>query len=121
MNPIMLLGAALALSMLGNALLWHSRDSALERAATAESAHARTVADAKACTDGVRAIRQAEERRRAEVEAKVKAAESRARSAERRAQVTMQARPAVPGDACASAVALSRQKLQERRKAGAAP
>lgn len=119
-NPLMAgLGIALALSLAGNALLFKLRDNALERASAAETRHAQATAAAKACSAGVARVRQEEAVRRAAVEKQAKAAETRARSAERRALATLQAQPSVPGNACASAEALARTWLQERRKRGA--
>lgn len=124
MNPLALLGAnplmaglgiALALSMAGNALLFHLRDAALERAATAETRLSAAAAAAKACSAGVAKVREEANRRQAAVEKQAKAAEGRARTWQQRAQATLQVRPADASDSCASAEVLARSWLQERK------
>jgi len=115
-RPTVILAILLALSAAGNFILFKARDRALALVALkeAELNHARSAG--KACSDATRQLREDAATRAREVARAINAAREAARDAGRRADATLTARPANPQDVCASALDLSRQKVQERRK-----
>lgn len=115
LRPTVLLAIALALSLLANLGLWKLHAHDLRTIGALQAQRDQAVAVGRACSDGVRKLREAADRRAREVALALRTAAEQAYRAQLHAQATLQARPAVPGDACASALALDRQKLAERR------
>lgn len=115
LRPTVILGILLGLSVLANVGLWklHARDLVRVGQVTAERNQAQSVA--KQCSDGVAKLKAAADKKAREVAEDVKRANARALAAEKKVDTTLQERPAVPGDDCASALDLSRRKLRERR------
>lgn len=117
LKPTVLLAMALGLSVLANIGLWnlHSRD--LRKIGGLEAVNADALADAKACSEGIKKLREEAIKREKRITVILKSAEVKARQAEERADRTLQARPDGP-DLCQAALHLSQKKLQER---GAGP
>lgn len=111
------LGAALALSMAGNAFLWNSRDAALKQAASMEASRNQWLGSATLCSAETDRLVAVGEKRAIEVQAQIAKANALAKWWEGKAWETMQTPPAVPGDACASSHVLNQKKLLERRGA----
>lgn len=120
MNPLQwgIAGLALMLviSMGGNVFLFNSRDTAITERASAVTALTGEKAVSKQCSDGVDAVKKEQDARTAELIAATARATAAARALESKAGRTMQAQPVNPKDLCASATALSQQKLAERRQ-----
>ena len=113
LRPTVALGILLALSIAGNVIFYklHSRD--LTKIGQLQQAALDAKSAAKACSEGVERLRKealARDKRAAEA---LKAAETRAREADARADATLQERPNQP-DACAAARELNQRKLKER-------
>jgi hypothetical protein len=115
LRPSVILGILLGLSVLANVGLWklHGRDLVRIGQVTAERDQAQSAA--RQCSDGVERLRAASDKKAREVEAALKAASARALAAEKKVLATLQERPAIPGDDCASALGMNRKKIQERR------
>ena len=116
MNPIFIAAAViLALSVGGNVLLWNLHGKALEEKADAEAKHALALAAADACNRAVTELQRLGKEREAEARKRLASAQQKAKAAEGRALATLQIIPTVPNDACASAKALHRDRLEARR------
>lgn len=116
LKPTVILGLLLAVSVAGNVALWKMRDAALRQigALSSEVGHAKGAA--KRCSEGVANLRKAAEARAALVAVTTLRANELALAAEKRVDATLQERPSVPGDNCASALDLSKRKMHERQK-----
>ena len=113
LNPTTILGILLALSLMGNGVLYKIHTHDLEKIGGLKQAMQDARADAEACSAGVKALRAAAESRDRATAKALQAAEARARKADEQADKTLQARP-TSEDVCASALELNREKLKER-------
>ena len=112
----MLLGIALALSMLANVALFKMRDRALMRVAAVTAERDQASAAGRQCSDATRRLRDETNERIREVARATASARALARRADARADVTLSTRPTRQDDSCASGLALSRSKLLERKR-----
>lgn len=103
MNPLLVLGALLALSVAGNGLLGKQWLDARDDATQARALGQQQADAAKDCSDGVESLRSAAEARAVTAEAERNAALQLAQAAQGRAQALLNRRPTVAGDNCASA------------------
>lgn len=115
MRPTVILGLLLALSVGANALLFKARDRALARVATVAAERDQARSAGQACSDATRRLRDEASERAREVARAALAAREAARLADARSDATLTSRPSVAGDACASALDLSRRKAAGRR------
>lgn len=115
LRPTVILGILLALSVAGNAALYKLHTHDLEKIGSLEQLAKDARADAKACSDGVKKLREAAAAREKETAKALKAAEAKAREADKRADATLQERP-VDADTCDSALELNQRKAKERHK-----
>lgn len=117
-RPTVILGLLFALSMAANTLQWKMYTSALKREGAIAVERDSARAAAIACSEGTARLKAETEARMKKAEAAARAAREAARAADRRALAILQHKPAVPGDACASADVLNKQMLKERRNRG---
>lgn len=116
MNPITIgVAVVLAISLAGNAYLFDALGNAQERAGHAESGRRTAVAAAQSCSFYVGKLTDDAKLRAAEAAPLIEAAAVGADEANRKADAEMQRAPAVPGNACASAEAETREWLRSRR------
>lgn len=117
--PRVIIGLAVALvaSLAVNA--WQASAYLGQRDQAAKAVEQRDTAQAaaKACSDATDKLRAEAERQAKEAQAAIDKARRDARTANARADAERNRRPAVPGDACASAQTETREWL-ERRKVG---
>lgn len=99
---------ALLASLGLNVLLFDNWQDAREEVKQASAA-------AKSCSDSVAALRTASEKQAEQAQADIDAAMLRAKDAEARATYELRRKPAVPGNACASAQVETREWLERRR------
>lgn len=116
MNPTIILGVALAVSVAVNGLQFNTILGLREDAGKMEQQRDTANAAALACTRSVDDMREKASQQAKEAAKEVDEAEGRAKAAERRARANLSAPQAVPGDACASAHVETRRWLEERRK-----
>ncbi len=102
MNPMIILGIALALSLGGNAFLWHSRDNAIEAKATMQSAYTHANAAAQACSTSVDELAKKGQDQHDATLAAIKAAGGRIGALEAAALAAGRAKPDDPKDLCGS-------------------
>lgn len=114
LKPSVILAVLLAVSVAGNYTLFKMRDAALKQAGAVTAQRDQAIAAGKACSEGVAALKRAAAARERKMRLAVAAAQRTANEAARRAQVTLQTPPSVPGDMCLSAEALNASKLAER-------
>ncbi len=116
MNPIVVgAGVVLAISLSGNAYLFNTLGQARERAARADAGRITAVAVAQTCSNYVQKLTADGARRAAEAKPLIEAAAAGAAEANRKADGEATRAPAVPGDACASAEAETREWLLRRQ------
>lgn len=116
MNPITVaIGVLLVTSMAGNAFLFSALGETRERAAKSEVGRQTAVGAAQTCSNYVGKLGKDAEARAANAKPLIEAANSAAKVANTQADAEVQRAPAVPGDACASAEAETREWLQRRR------
>lgn len=113
LNPMVILGLLLALSVAGNGVLYKLHTGDLQRIGSLKQANKDARADAKACSDAVKKVRLETEKRDRVVAEALKGAEARALAANQQANKTLQEAP-IGGDLCAAALELNRRKLKER-------
>ncbi len=113
LRPTVILGILLALSLIGNGVLYklHTRD--LQQIGGLKQGIKEARADAVACSDGVKKLRTAMEARDKKVTLALRDAEAKARLADERADATLQERPG-NANPCDAAMELHQRKLQER-------
>jgi len=114
MKPIVWVSIALVLSLAANAGLWSMYKGELRRSGALTAERDSAIAAGQECSEGVKRLREEGDARAAEAARELARARDAARRAERRALETLGTAPTVPGDACASAAALSSRKLRER-------
>ena len=115
MNPTLILGVVLALSLAGNAFLFHSRDRALEGKAVAETAMAGFKGAAETCSASVDKLAADGQRRHAETLAMLKAETGRIKGLQHDALAAVRAKPADPKDLCGSLERYLREQLKRER------
>lgn len=115
LKPTVLLGIALTASVAVNYGLFQMWKTELIRVGQVKAELTTAMAAGEACNKAVAQLKADTERRAREVQAALAVARARAIVVERKAKETLQARPSQPGDLCASAVILSRDKMKERR------
>lgn len=108
-------GVLLATSMAGNALLFSTLLETRDRATRADSGRRTAVQAAQSCSNYVGKLGDDAKKRAENAEPLKAAAKTAAVAANRSADAEVQRAPAVPGDACASAEAETREWLQRRR------
>lgn len=113
LQPTVILGILLVLSLAGNGVLYRVHSADLQKIGGLTQATKEARADAVACSEGVRKLREAAAKHDKAVAEALRAAEVKARAADAKADVTLQERP-LSGDACDSALALNQRKLKER-------
>ena len=113
LNPTTILGVLLALSLIGNGVLYKLHTHDLQQIGGLKQGIKDARADAQACSDGVKALRAAAEARDKTVTKALHEAEAKHRAADARADAILQERP-VNADACDSALELNQRKLKER-------
>lgn len=111
------LGALLAASAAGNLWLFDSWQDAKDDAVRAIEQRDQANTAAKACSAGVDKLRADQEAQHKAAMAAIEAARRAALKAYGAADAERNRRPAVPGDACASAEVETREWLQRRRAA----
>ncbi len=114
-TPTLILAALLALSVAGNAWLFHSRDLAIERAAQHETAYNGARAAANTCSASVRTLSDESKVRHAEITRRLAAQSGQVRTLEQAAIEALQARPSDPGDLCGSLAAYLRTEIQKQK------
>ncbi len=116
MNPIVAAAAiVMAISLAGNLWLSFKVGSQRQEIGRLTEAEGSAKDAAKACSDGVIALREKSEAQAKAAQAAIKAARQAAVDAGRRADSERSRPQAVPGDECASAAVESREWLRERR------
>lgn len=115
LRPTVLLSIALALALglAGVFYKLHTHDLVTIGRLTAE--RDAILEDAKACSDATERLRAESAKKAAEVRAALAVASGLRKKLDRAADTTLLEKPTVPSDTCASALALSRRKLEERR------
>ena len=113
LNPTTILGLLLALSLIGNGVLYKIHTHDLIKIGQLEQVAVDAKSAAKACSEGVEKLRKEGAARDKRVAEALKGAEARAREADARADATLQERP-VSADICDSALELNQRKLKER-------
>lgn len=114
MNVLIGLAIALALSILGNILLWSSRDEAIQETAQVQSALKQSRDVAQTCSDSVQALKDKADAAEAIAalarEANNKAADEKTIKGTR----TLQVQPSTPGNECKSTTDLLRSWHSQR-------
>ena len=113
LNPTTILGLLLALSLVGNGVLYKIHTHDLQQIGGLKQATLEARADAQACSDGVKKLREAGLARDMHVAEALRVAEGKAHAADARADAILQERP-VNDNACDSALELNQRKLKER-------
>ena len=113
LNPTTILGLLLALSLVGNGVLYKIHTHDLQQIGGLKQATLEARADAQACSDGVKKLREAGLARDKHVAEALRVAEGKAHAADARADAILQERP-VNDNACDSALELNQRKLKER-------
>ena len=113
LNPMTILGVLLALSLIGNGVLYKIHTNDLQRIGGLKQATKEARADAQACSDGVKKLREAGVARDKHVAEALKVAEAKAHAADARADAILQERP-INENLCDSALELNQRKLRER-------
>lgn len=114
-GPMQILAILLALSVAGNAWLFHSRDKALAAEATAEQLNADTAKAAQACTDGVNNLAKDGKARAARLEKMLGAEAGRIRTLQQQALDAQRAKPDDPQDLCGSLERYLRSQIKAER------
>lgn len=115
MSPIAILGLLLALSVAGNAWLFHARDKALAAEVTAEQLNADTAVAAKTCSDSVDNLAKDGKARSARLEKMLGAESARIVSLQRQALDAQRAKPDDPKDLCGSLERYLRAQIKAER------
>lgn len=115
LNPTVIVGILLALSLAGNGVLYKLHTNDLQQIGALKQAVKESRADAEACSEGVKKLRAAAAAREKTVVKALHEAEARARLANERSDHILQERP-VSADVCDSALELNQRKLKERRR-----
>jgi hypothetical protein len=108
MNLSSVLWITLVISLGVNGLLFKLRDHAIQEGAQAIQA-------AQECSTGVETLKRENEKRQTALQLAFQKAQEQAKSALSKARKTEKVLPTDPGNLCASASALSAQKIQERK------
>ena len=117
LNPLAIAGAVLLVtSMAANAFLFNALGEARDRATLADSGRRTAVQAAQSCSYYVGKLGDDAKKRAENAKPLIEAAQVAADKANREADAEIQRAPAVPGDACASAEAETREWLQKRRE-----
>lgn len=115
MNAIVIMGVLLVASLGGNAFLWDALGDSQQEVAVANERRKAATEAAKTCSDSVNSLRIEGDERRKRAQAAIEAARKAAGAANARANGERTRKPAVPGDACASAQIENREWLQKRQ------
>lgn len=114
-NAVIALCVALALSLILNAKLAKHYLEKRDEAVQLDEKRKKAVGDAESCTKGVEELATAAARKAQDASADIRRAQVAASAAQGRAEAERRRKPAVVGDACASAQVETRQWLENRR------
>jgi hypothetical protein len=114
-KPIVWVSIALVVSLAANAGLWKLWQSEVRRSGAYAAQRDSAIAAGRACSEGVERLRKAGDDRAAEAARELARARDAARRAEAHALETLGTAPTVPGDLCASASAMNKEKLTQRK------
>lgn len=115
MNPVMLLGILLALSVAGNAWQYHEHDKAVAAVATATQLNADTAAAAQTCTNSVDTLAKDSRFRQGRIRADVAALAPQISALQTQGNQALQAKPDNPTDLCGSLERFWRARIIEER------
>ena len=115
MNPTLILGIVLAISLAGNAFLFHSRDNAIEEKASAQTAMAGYKGASEACSKSVDTLADKGKERHVAMLAALTAEADRIKGLQHDALETMRAKPSDPKDLCASLERYWREQIKRER------
>lgn len=110
------LGALLTLSVATNCYLWNRHEKDVETIGALEERGKQSAAAAVQCSDGVDELARAAAARHTAAMKMIVALQGQLSDIMRQAEATLAAAPTVPGDACASALEMSRKKIAERKR-----
>lgn len=114
-NPTILLAIALALSLIGNAWLFNSRDVAIAVQASTEQARKDTAAAAQACSDGVDSLGKDGAARHVDLIKRLQAQAGQVAALEGASIAALTARPADPADLCKSLALYLQAEIRKER------
>jgi len=117
MNPMIIMGIVLAISLAGNAFLFHSRDAALEGKATAETALTGWKSSAETCSKSVDKLAGDGKKRHQEILDKLDSETGRIKGLQHDALNALAARPDDPKDLCGSIARYFKAEIQKERGA----
>lgn len=115
LRVILGLAIVLMISLGANALQWSAYQTQRDKATAAIEQRDAAAGAAQACSAATDELRTQAERQAAQAQAAIDKARKEARSANARADAERNRRPAVPGDACASAQVETREWLERRK------
>lgn len=115
MSPVIALAIALAISLAGNAWLFHDRDKAIEARAAVGQLQADTKAAADACTQSVDKLASASRAQEKRLQEAIDGARGQVAWLQTEALKAGQARPDNPQDLCGSLERYLRGQLLQRR------
>jgi len=116
-NPIVILAILLTLSMGGNYGLYKLWQGRVAEVGSISAERDQAIDASKQCSVATERLAQAAKDREKRLRTAIAVAEKKAKQAQAKADATLAMMPAFPNDACASAAALSKTKLEERAKA----
>lgn len=116
MNLIVVLASALAVALLGDLWLFHSRDVALERASAQEQAVRNVQASAEACSSSVEALAKKTDDLGDRIDKRLELQGGQIRDLEHQATKALQARPDNPADLCGSLMRYWRGEISREVK-----
>lgn len=119
MNPLLVVGVLLMVSLAGNGVLFVQLDNAQKETVRATEALNTAMAAARTCDQAVQALQEAARAQAEQAARQIDRARTEAITANQRAEAERRRTPAVPGNACASAEAENRDWLQRRRQGAA--